>query len=70
MIESARRAVDQYDGWAEIAWVVDRRKDLWRVQAWRIVHPDQKGRNRCAPYAVRVIELRNDGEVVAYRNHL
>ncbi|MCC6233913.1 MAG: hypothetical protein IT580_14810 [Verrucomicrobiales bacterium] len=70
MIEAARHAVAQYDGWSEIAWVVDRQPQHWRVQAWRIVYPAERGRNRCAPYAVRVIELKDDGEVLAYRNHL
>lgn len=70
MIETARRVVDQYDGWTDIAWVVEREKNLWRIQAWRIVYPKERGRNRCAPYAVRLIEIQDDGEVTAYRNHL
>jgi len=70
MIDAAREAVAQFDGWTDVAWQVERRHGGWRVQAWRIVHPAARGRNRCAPYAVRVIELSDAGDVVAYRNHL
>lgn len=70
LIDSARRAVNQFDGWAEVVWVVERQGKQWRVQAWQIVHPDAKGKMRCAPWAVRGIVLDDDGKVLEYRNHL
>lgn len=70
MIESTLRAVAQMDGWTEVACVVERQKRNWRVQAWRIVHPEAQGRNKCAPWAVRGITLDDDAKVLAYENHL
>jgi hypothetical protein len=70
LIDSARRAVTEFDGWAEVAWVVERQGKQWRVQAWQIVHPEAKGKMRCVPWAVRGIVLDEDGKVLEYRNHL
>lgn len=69
MIESARRAVAQFDGWTDVAYVVERRGGHWRVQAWKIVNPEAKGRNRCVPWASRGISLDDQGTVTAYENH-
>jgi len=68
-IDSARKAVQQFDGWSEVAYVVQRRQDQWLVQAWKIVNPKAKGRNRCVPWASRGIRLDRDGTVIAYENH-
>jgi len=70
LIEAARRQVDQYDGWGEVAWVVERHEGKWRVQAWQIVNPQNKGRMRCVPWAVRGLIFDNDANLVAYRNYL
>jgi hypothetical protein len=53
-----------------VAWVVERHQGKWRVQAWQILHPDAKGRMRCAPWAVRGILLDSEGKVLEYQNHL
>lgn len=70
LIEAAERAVAQFDGWSNVAWVVERYEGQWRVQAWQIVHPEAKGRMRCAPWAVRAIHFDNNGELTGYKNHL
>lgn len=70
LIEAARRYVNQYDGWGDVAWVVERHEGKWRVQAWQIVHPQNQGRMRCVPWAVRGLIFDNDANLVAYRNHL
>jgi hypothetical protein len=70
MINSALRAVDQIDGWSQVACVVERRKKQWRVQAWRIVKPEARGRDRCVPWAVRGITLNEHAEVLSYENQL
>lgn len=70
MIESALRAVDQFDRWDHVACVVERQGTKWKVQAWHIVHPEAVGRARCAPWAVRGITLDEDATVLAYENHL
>lgn len=70
LIDAARRAVNQFDGWSEVAWVVERHEGQWRVQAWQILHPKAKGRMRCAPWAVRGITFDKEGKLLEYRNHL
>lgn len=69
-IDSAARAVLQFDGWTEVAYVVTRRTGEWRVQAWKIVHPQARGRDRCVPWAKRGITVDDNARVVAYENHL
>lgn len=70
LIDSARRAVNQFDGWTEVEWFVERQGKRWRVQAWQIVHPEAKGKLRFVPWAVRAIILDDEGKVLEYRNHL
>lgn len=70
MIEAARRAVRQYDGWAEVACVATKAGAEWRVEAWRIVYPAARGRRKCVPWAVRSITLDSSGLVTGYRNSL
>ncbi len=70
MIESALRAVDQVDGWGQVVCVVAKNRQRWRVEAWRVVHPEAQGRDRCVPWAVRAITLDEDAKVLSYENHL
>jgi hypothetical protein len=70
LVEAARRAVDQFDGWSDVACLVERRNGAWRVQAWRIVNPKARGRSQCVPWAVRGITLDDHAKVLAYENHL
>lgn len=72
LIASAKVAVRRYDGWTEIACVVERGtgRGEWRVQAWKIVNPKATGRNQCVPWAVRAVILDDRAEVTGYRNHL
>jgi hypothetical protein len=70
MIEAALRAVAQFDHWDQTACVVEHKGREWRVQAWRIVNPQAKGRARCVPWAVRGITLDDDAKVIGYENHL
>jgi hypothetical protein len=70
MIDSTVRAVSQIDGWTQVACVVERQKNQWRVQAWRIVNPKARGRDKCVPWAVRSITLNDDAKVLDYKNHL
>lgn len=68
MIESAERAVRQHDGWTDVACVVQRSGRKWQVQAWKIVHPEARGRKKCVPWSVRHISLDPEGVVTAYQN--
>lgn len=70
LIDSSRRAVNQFDGWTDVAWLVERQGRHWRVQAWQVVHPEAKGKMRFVPWAVRGIVLDDEGKVLEYRNHL
>jgi hypothetical protein len=70
VIDAAARAVRQFDGWTDVAYVVEQRGGQWRVQAWQIVNPQAKGRDRCVPWAKRGITLDQNAAVVAYENHL
>lgn len=68
VLEAALRAVDQYDGWAEVACVIERAGPEWNVQAWKIVHPQARGRQKCVPWAVRTITLDRHAAVTGYKN--
>ncbi len=70
LIEAARQSVERYDGWTQVAWVVERFEGQWRVQAWKIVDPKARGRMQCVPWAVRGILFDNDANQIAYRNYL
>lgn len=72
LIAAARVAVKRYDGWTDIACVVERGsgRGEWQVQAWKIVNPKATGRNQCVPWAVRAVILDDKAEVTGYRNHL
>jgi hypothetical protein len=68
VIQAAERAVYQIDGWNEAACVVERSGRNWQVRAWKIVHPQAEGRNKCVPWAVRSITVDEAGKVIAYTN--
>jgi hypothetical protein len=70
MIEAAQRAVDRYDGWPRVLFVVERQPERWRVQAWKVVNPQAKGRGQCVPWGVRSVILNEQGEMIEYQNHL
>ena len=70
MIDAARRAIGQIDGWAEVACVVERAGAEWRVKAWKIVHPQARGKQKCVPWAVRLVTLDSRAVVTGYRNKL
>ncbi len=72
LIAATKVAVKRYDGWTDIACVVQRGsgRGEWLVQAWRIVNPQATGRNKCVPWAVRAVILDDRAEVTGYRNHL
>jgi len=70
LIEAAREAVRQHDGWDQVLWVVERFDGAWRVQAWKIIYPQAKGRNRCSPAWVRGVHFDTRGTLTDYRNHL
>ncbi len=70
LIEAARPVVRRQDGWEQVAWVVESHHGEWRVQAWKIVHPEAKGRSRCSPGVVRSIHFDRRRNLTDYRNHL
>jgi hypothetical protein len=70
VLEAALRAIHQYDGWSDVACVVEKAGSDWRVQGWKVVHPKAQGRKKCVPWAVRSITVDSRGLVTAYRNTL
>ena len=69
IIKSARRAVSQFEDWADRAeFKVERRKELWHVTAWRVEHPDVKGNSRYVPWGRREMVIDNAGKVLSYAN--
>lgn len=68
VMEAALRAVEQYDGWPEVACVIEREGGQWQVQAWKIVNPKARGRQKCVPWAVRTVTLDRHAVVTGYRN--
>ena len=70
MVEAARQAVRKHDGWENIVFLVERFEGAWRVQAWKVIHPNAQGRNRCSPAWVRAIHFDDRGTLTDYRNHL
>ena len=68
MVESSMRAVGQHDGWSDVACVVKRSGSEWKVEVWKIVHPEARGRKKCVPWSVRFLTLDDDGVVKEYRN--
>jgi hypothetical protein len=57
-IAVARRVLEQRENWADRAeWEVQPADDGWKVIAWRVEHPQNKGADRYLPWGYSVIEL-------------
>jgi len=66
-IAAARRLLEQKENWADRAeWEVIKTGDGWKVIAWRLEHPDQKGAARYLPWGYSVIELDSRSVAVDY----
>jgi heat shock protein HslJ len=69
VVEIARRAVAQFDDWADRAeFKIERRNSEWHVTAWRVEHADAKGSGRYVPWGRREIVIDDAGKVVSYAN--
>jgi hypothetical protein len=68
-IELARRAVAQFDDWADKAeFKIVRKNSQWHVTAWKVVYPQAKGNKRYVPWGRREIVIDDAGKVVDYRS--
>ncbi len=66
---AARKAVAQFDDWADRAeFKIERRKEQWHVTAWRVEHPEAKGNNRYVPWGRREMVIDDTGKVLSYAN--
>ena len=69
MIEVARRAVMQFEDWADRAeFKIVRRGTHWHVTARRVEHPEATGNKRYVPWGRREIVIDDAGKVVSYSN--
>ncbi len=67
-IAAAKRLLVQKEDWADrVEWEVIKTDDGWRVNAWRIEHPQNKGPDRYVPWGYATIEL--DSRLVAIHYH-
>jgi hypothetical protein len=67
-IAAARRLLEQKESWTDrVEWEVIKTSTGWRVVAWRIEHPDQKGPKRYLPWGYSEIELDGRLTTVNYR---
>ena len=67
LVAAAKDAVDQHDGWGGKAeYVIERRGAFWRVTAWKIVHPEKKGKMRCVPWLASTVVIDDQTRVVEY----
>ena len=65
----ARKAVAQFDDWAERAeFKIERKKSEWHVTAWRVEHPEEKGNKRYVPWGRREMVIDDAGKVISYAN--
>jgi hypothetical protein len=66
---AARKAVAQFDDWADRAeFKLERRKEQWHVTAWRVEHPEAKGNKRYVPWGRREMVIDDTGKVLSYAN--
>ena len=66
-IASAKRLLEQKESWADrVEWEVVKTGDGWKVTAWRIEHPEQKGANRYLPWGRSIIDLDSRNVTVDY----
>ncbi len=68
IITAVERAVLRQDQWDNIACVATKQKGGWQVTAWKVVHPEARGRNRCVPWSVRKLTMDERGTVLDYSN--
>lgn len=67
-IAAARRLLEQKESWTDrVEWEVIKTSTGWRVVAWRIEYPDQKGPKRYLPWGYSEIELDGRLTTVNYR---
>jgi hypothetical protein len=67
-IAVAKHLLEQKEDWAERAeWEVLKTEDGWKVTAWRVEHPENKGASRYLPWGYSEIEL--DNRMVAVHYH-
>jgi hypothetical protein len=67
--EAARRVVEQKEDWAERAeFRIYKVDDMWRVTAWRVVHPEAKGNKRYVPWGARTMLIDRNYHVQEYRS--
>jgi len=67
IVVAARRAVAQFDDWADRAeFKLERRGNVWHVTAWRVVHPEAKGSKRYVPWGYRQLVIDDAGKVLEY----
>jgi hypothetical protein len=65
----ARKAVSQFDDWADRAeFKIVRKGTEWQVTAWRVEHPDETGNKRYVPWGRREIVIDDAGKVLSYSN--
>jgi len=68
IVETARRAVEQYEDWADQAeYKIQRQDPGWQVTAWKVVHPEAKGNLRYVPWGRSTILVDERGKVAEYR---
>jgi hypothetical protein len=69
ILRAARKAVAQFDDWADRAeFKIQRRKEQWHVTAWRVEHPEAKGNRRYVPWGRREMIIDDTGKVLSYAN--
>ena len=69
VIGIARKAVSQFDDWADRAeFKIERKNSQWHVTAWRVEAPEAKGNMRYVPWGRREIVIDEAGKVVSYNN--
>jgi len=69
IIETARRAVVQYEDWADLAeYKIQRHGSGWQVTAWKVVHPEARGNLRYVPWGRSTIVIDERGKIAEYRH--
>jgi outer membrane biogenesis lipoprotein LolB len=69
VVAIARKAVAQFDDWADRAeFKIKRGRTEWHVTAWRVEHPNETGNKRYVPWGRREIVIDDAGKVVSYAN--
>jgi hypothetical protein len=67
-ISVARTVLDRKTDWGSRAeWEVVKTSSGWKVTAWRIEHPNEKGAKRYVPWGYAIIEMDNNMSPQYYR---